>query len=311
MAIPTFSYPTNSPGALTVARRKPQQFGLEYVKLDAHLTSSHTWCQTPTTVVCRLVFCLHGAINWMVIPAQGSKQQKALGAGCFIYDARPGNCRYAVCASKKEAHLMQLRFSREVLVALLGEDPVLPLFPQGNVSGPPRLDVQSITQQMSRTISDIKHTLQHHDDGCLYVMAKGLELLALCCRPDIAEHRTAFVMENRRAIQKAQTILQNNMEDPPSLAQLAAEVGMSVSKLKLLFPKLVGLPPYAYLRQMRMEKAMVLLVERGMNVTEVAMDVGYNSLSYFTKAFYKQFGIYPSQARRQAESHPDPVKAAG
>jgi AraC-like DNA-binding protein len=175
--------------------------------------------------------------------------------------------------------------------------------------------VQTITQQMSRTIGDIKHTLRHHDDGCLYVMAKGLELLAMCCRPDIAEHRSQYRMEDCKAIQEAQTLLHDNLENPPSLAQLAAEIGMSMSKLKILFPKMVGCPPYVYLRRLRMERAMALLVENGMNVTEVAMEVGYNSISYFTKAFYKQFGVYPSRARRQAVdrigSQPDALKASG
>ena len=313
MSIPTFSYPIDSPGALGDPERLSQPFGIEYLKLDTPCTSSITWYQAPETPVCRLVFCLHGAINWLVVPNCGIKPC-TLGAGCFIYDACPGNCRRAVCVSKKEAHLLHLRFSRDVLAALLGDARIMPLFPPGNVSAPAQVGVQTITQEMSRTISDIKHTLQHHSDTCLYVIARGLELLAMCCRPDIAEHRAQYRMEDRQAIQEAQTILQNNLENPPSLAQLAAAVGMSVSKLKILFPKMVGRPPYVYLRQLRMEKAMALLVDSGMNVTEVAMEVGYNSISYFTKAFYKQFGEYPSRVRRHAVglgSQPDAVKAAG
>lgn len=312
MSIPTFSYSVDSPGSLNDARRCLKPFGVEHLKLDTNCALSRVWYQPSSAPICRLVFCLHGAANWIIAPNCGIKQC-TIGAGCFIYDAFPGNCRRAVCASKKETHLLQLRFSREVLSALLGDSQIMPLFPQGKVASPTRVEVQAITQKMGRTISDIKHTLQHHGDGCLYVIAKGMELLSLCCRPDIEEHRSQYRMEDRMAIQEAKSILQNNMERPPSLAELAAEIGMSISKLKILFPKMVGLPPYVYLRRLRMEKAMVLLVESGMNVTEVAMEVGYNSISYFTKAFYKQFGVYPSRARRQAidriGSQPDPIKA--
>jgi AraC-like DNA-binding protein len=315
MPIPTFSYPVDSSDALAEAGSCPPPFGVEYVKIGTRCASSRTWYQPPTAIVCRLVFCLHGAVNWLVVPNCGIRQCTTLGAGCFIYDAGPGGCRRAVCASQKEAHLLQLRFSREVLAVLLGDARIVPLFPLCNASVPAQVGVQTITQQMSRTIGDIKHTLRHHGAGCLYVIARALELLAICCRPDIAEHRPQYRMEDYKAIQEAQTLLQDNLEKPPSLAQLAAEVGMSMSKLKILFPKMVGCPPYVYLRRLRMERAMALLVENGMNVTEAAMEVGYNSISYFTKAFYKQFGIYPSRARRQAAGHtgsqPDGVRAAG
>ena len=315
MSIPTFFYPVDSSDVSVEEGSCPQPFGVEYLRIDTHSASSKTWYQPPTAIVCRLVFCLHGAVNWLVVPDCGIRQCTKLGAGCFIYDAGPGNCRRAVCASQKEAHLLQLRFSHEVLAVLLGEARIMPLFPLGNASTPARVGVQTITQQMSRTIGDIKHTLRHHGDGCLYVIAKALELLSICCRPDIAEHRPQYRMEDCKAIQEAQTLLHDNLENPPSLAQLAAEIGMSMSKLKILFPKMVGCPPYVYLRRLRMEKAMALLVESGMNVTEAAMEVGYNSISYFTKAFYKQFGVYPSRARRQAVgrigSRPDGVKTAG
>ena len=314
MPVPTFSYPIDSSDALDDATPRPQAFGAEHLKLDTHGTPSKAWYQTPTISVCRLVFCLHGAIDWHVVP-DGDFRQFTIGAGYFIYDACPGNCRRAVCASQKEAHLLHLWFSREGLAVLLGEARIVPLFQTGNAATPALMEVQAIDQQMSRTIGDIKHTMRHHGEECLYVIARGLELLAMCCRPDIAEHRQQYRREDCKAIFEIQNILQSNMENPPPLTQLAADVGMSVSKMKILFPQMVGCPPYAYLRRMRMEKAMTLLVERGMNVTEVAMEVGYNSISYFTKAFYKQFGVYPSRARRRiqehANAHPDAVRAAG
>lgn len=46
-----------------------------------------------------------------------------------------------------------------------------------------------------------------------------------------------------------------------------------------------------------MEKAMVLLRQGEMNVTEVAMDVGYSSISHFAKAFRRTFDMSPSKVR--------------
>ncbi|MEA1932868.1 MAG: helix-turn-helix transcriptional regulator [Thermodesulfobacteriota bacterium] len=53
----------------------------------------------------------------------------------------------------------------------------------------------------------------------------------------------------------------------------------------------------AYLRKLRMEKAMDLIRHGEMNITEIAYDIGYNSISPFSKIFAEYFGIKPSQFR--------------
>lgn len=85
--------------------------------------------------------------------------------------------------------------------------------------------------------------------------------------------------------------------DPPALNELASRVGVSSAELKQIFPKVCGMPPYAYLRKLRMEKAMDLIRHGEMNITEIAYDIGYNSISHFSKVFAGYFGIKPSQFR--------------
>jgi AraC-like DNA-binding protein len=50
-----------------------------------------------------------------------------------------------------------------------------------------------------------------------------------------------------------------------------------------------------HLRALRIEKASEMLSENHMNVTEVALEVGYQSLSHFSKAFSQERGMTPSQ----------------
>jgi AraC-like DNA-binding protein len=108
--------------------------------------------------------------------------------------------------------------------------------------------------------------------------------------------------ETRKAVEKARAILRHRMAEPPPLEALAGEVSMSLSNLKLFFPKVVGLPPYAYLRRARMEQAHELLCRKRLSVTETALTVGYNSLSHFTKTFVAHFGVKPSRAAMQVPS---------
>ncbi|MDB4406559.1 helix-turn-helix transcriptional regulator, partial [bacterium] len=50
-----------------------------------------------------------------------------------------------------------------------------------------------------------------------------------------------------------------------------------------------------HLRSLRISKAAEMLSENRLNVTEVALEVGYQSLSHFSKAFSMEQGMTPSQ----------------
>ena len=105
-------------------------------------------------------------------------------------------------------------------------------------------------------------------------------------------------------VEKARMILETHLENPPSVSDLAGMVGVSPAKLKQIFLKAYGMPPYCYLRKLRMEKAMGLLNSGQMNVTETAYEVGYNSLSHFAGLFARQFAIKPSEVYKISERPP-------
>ncbi len=100
---------------------------------------------------------------------------------------------------------------------------------------------------------------------------------------------------NRERVEHARFLLERDMEDPPSLELLAAEVGCSAFHLSRIFSQECGLSIPKYLRQRRIEKAAEILRSRSISVTDAAMAVGYSSLSAFIKAFVEHFGVLPSQ----------------
>ncbi|WP_254668329.1 helix-turn-helix transcriptional regulator, partial [Bacillus cereus] len=99
-------------------------------------------------------------------------------------------------------------------------------------------------------------------------------------------------------IKQAEEILLQRMESPPSLLELAKIVGLNDYKLKIGFKELFGTSTFAYLREQRMERAMLLLRSGTSNVTETAVAVGYNNISHFSESFKKKYGMKPSEILR-------------
>jgi len=98
---------------------------------------------------------------------------------------------------------------------------------------------------------------------------------------------------NRERCERVRFLLERDIENPPSLNMLAKEVQCSSFYLSRIFVQQTGTSIPRYLRTKRIEKAAELLRGGKMNVTEVAMAVGYSSISSFNKAFVEQLGCCP------------------
>jgi AraC-like DNA-binding protein len=74
------------------------------------------------------------------------------------------------------------------------------------------------------------------------------------------------------------------------------EVALSMSKMQLYrkLTSLTGMSGNAFIRHIRLMRAKQLLENNSLTVAEVAYQVGFNSPSYFTRAFKKEFGKLPS-----------------
>ena len=131
----------------------------------------------------------------------------------------------------------------------------------------------------------------------LYLEGKANELMALTLQQLLMDSQKSnnFPVLGKSdvdRIHQAKEILLTNLNNPPSLMNLARLVGLNDYKLKLGFRQVFGTTAFGYLRECRMLEARQLL-ETGLNVTEVARTVGYASESSFTNAFRKKFGVTP------------------
>ena len=85
------------------------------------------------------------------------------------------------------------------------------------------------------------------------------------------------------------------MAEPPSLQELANEIGLNIKKLKEGFKQIYGDTVYSFLFDYKMEHSRKLLETNQYNVNEVGNQLGYSSASHFIAAFKKKFGITPKK----------------
>jgi AraC-like DNA-binding protein len=124
-------------------------------------------------------------------------------------------------------------------------------------------------------------------------------LLALLCFLPAKGADEFFCSRQKRLarlrVAKAKTKLESRLDEPFDLNRLAAEVGCSASYLSRTFSATTGMTISHYLRKKRIERAAELLLSGRYNVSEVAVEVGYHSLSHFSKAFQVVKGCLPSK----------------
>jgi AraC-like DNA-binding protein len=130
----------------------------------------------------------------------------------------------------------------------------------------------------------------------LWYEAKVLELAAALLF-EAPPREEMFCARQKRLSQervgRVVAILKQEMAEPPSLEELGRRVGCSHFYLTRLFTQEMGKTISVFLRELRMERAAELLREGRLNVTEVAMEVGYSSPSHFSQAFREHFGRCP------------------
>ena len=108
---------------------------------------------------------------------------------------------------------------------------------------------------------------------------------------------------DKKLLQRCIDIIRENFSNPEfDVTALANALCMGRSKLYAKFKQLAGLPPNEFILKIKMEEAMSLLKKHPeLNVSEVAMNLGFSSPRYFSKLFKAFFGTTPQSVRNKKE----------
>lgn len=92
-------------------------------------------------------------------------------------------------------------------------------------------------------------------------------------------------------------MMEGNIEDPMSPADLAEAVGMSTRQLERLFRRYLNRSPKRYYMELRLQKARNLLMQTDMSVINVALACGFASPSHFSKCYRSHYSTTPYRER--------------
>ena len=158
---------------------------------------------------------------------------------------------------------------------------------------------EKVNPAIAVVLSQIMNYNLHPSIKELYIKGKAYELISLYFNKgeDADVEQCPFLVDedNVRRIRKAKEIIIARMAEPPTLAELSEEIGLSLKKLKEGFKQIYGDSVFSFLFDYKMEYARKMLETGQHNVNEVGLKVGYSTASHFISAFKKKYGTTPKK----------------
>lgn len=137
----------------------------------------------------------------------------------------------------------------------------------------------------------------------LYLIAKSIEIVCAVIQSYADGGGADGPVLRRTDVEKvklAKQIIEENLDEPLSVAELAAVVGMTIKKLQYGFQMLFRGSVGQVYKQVRLSKAMVLVSKSDMPMIDIAIECGYECPGSFTRAFKLAFGSSPTLVRAMA-----------
>jgi AraC-like DNA-binding protein len=107
------------------------------------------------------------------------------------------------------------------------------------------------------------------------------------------------VEELNRRMLRARDAIDRAYAEPLDISRLAQVAAVSDAHFIRTFRGTFGETPHRYLQRRRVERAMFMLRETDRTITDICLDVGFNSLGTFSRTFTEIVGITPTDYRAQ------------
>ena len=136
----------------------------------------------------------------------------------------------------------------------------------------------------------------------LFLLSKSIELLVLCAEScDQARQQKPEFIKNpgdKEKLNAVRELINQRIDSPPNLSEIARTVGLNEYKLKRGFKELFRTTVFGYLSEQRLLLARQYLQDTPKTAAEIAAELGYSTPQHFNNAFKKRFGSPPHSIRK-------------
>lgn len=237
-------------------------------------------------------------------PLAAQEFDGASGWAEFVLSLRPPDPEHLTCPRTLRSdvrylhHHLIVRLAPDYLRSLLAPDaervlPELQPFVRGEAALPHTLYLLVNNPLLQGVVESL---LTPPPVGSLRLFYEGKlrELVAYLC---FAEPEVIAAYDDAR-LRAALEYLQSHLSDPDALQKVSERLCVSPRQCQRLFRVAMGCSPSEYLTELRLRRAATLLASTNLSVSEIALEVGYLSLSHFSRVFRERFGKTPRAFRQ-------------
>ena len=159
----------------------------------------------------------------------------------------------------------------------------------------------AIDPTIEQAIRQIVHCPYGGDLKRLFLLSKSIELLVLSadsCAQAGAEKSFLKTKTDKERIIAARDLVNERVDNPPNLSEIARTVGLNEYKLKRGFKETFRTTVFGYLSEQRLQLAYQHLLDTEKTAAEIAAELGYSTPQHFNNAFKKKFGRTPQSIRK-------------
>lgn len=159
--------------------------------------------------------------------------------------------------------------------------------------------VYGAERKQSAIMCEILYSMQNKENGYdLNVIGFLWQLLGAFVSEPVLSAGEQINKSQRQKLKDVLGYIRKNIDKNITLEELADVSGMSPRYFCRVFKSMTGRTPIEYVNYYRVETACQMLITTGESVTDIALNCGFNDMSYFSKIFKKLKGISPSKFRQ-------------
>ncbi|MUT67583.1 AraC family transcriptional regulator [Paenibacillus sp. NEAU-GSW1] len=135
--------------------------------------------------------------------------------------------------------------------------------------------------------------------GYFFLMLNEIEPEGRSCNRSLSGSEDQLRAERVERLKKTILYIQQNYANPIRINELANQIPMSEGQFFRFFKRMTRQTPVEYLNAYRVSRATELLQHTERKISDVALEVGFDHISYFIKVFRKTMNCTPSEYRKQ------------